>query len=78
MSLNELMSDIIAFRHYLRSERGLSENTTLAYNHDLERYAQWTVIAKLPNYLAPSLSDVSMCGFTVPPCQRLTPGRRFV
>ena len=59
MSLNELMSDIIAFRHYLQSERGLSENTTLAYNHDLERYAQWTVIAKLPNYLAPSLSDLS-------------------
>src|SRR5262249_29157456 len=47
-----------AFGHYLKSERGLAENTLLAYGRDLDRFAAWATEA-LPNYLSPSLLDLS-------------------
>ncbi len=59
MSLNELVSDILAFRTYLRAERGMSENTVIAYGHDLDRFAHWAAGARLNDYSAPTLSDLS-------------------
>ncbi len=59
MSIHELASDLIAFRHYLQAERGLAENTLIAYTHDLNRYAGWVGLVHLPDYLAPSLTDLS-------------------
>ena len=41
MNFNELVSDVLAFRHYLKAERGMAENTVLAYGHDLDRFAGW-------------------------------------
>ena len=41
MSFSELHSDIAAFRHYLQSERGLSDNTVQAYGRDLDRFTKW-------------------------------------
>ena len=58
-TLNELVSDILAFGNYLKAERGMSENTTMAYRRDLDRYSTWVATVRLPNYLAPSLTDLS-------------------
>jgi len=59
VGLSELRSDIISFRHYIQSERGLAENTILAYGRDLDRYARWVVLIQLPNYLKPKLKDLA-------------------
>lgn len=56
--LVELQSDIIAFRHYLKAERGMAENTVLAYHRDLDRYAEWVAVSQLSDYLSPTLRDL--------------------
>src|SRR5260370_258644 len=55
----ELSDDIKAFRHYLEAERGRAENTVLAYGRDLDRFALWVAGGGLPDYLKPSLRDLS-------------------
>ena len=35
MSFNELQADIAAFRSYMLSERGMSDNTVQAYGRDI-------------------------------------------
>src|SRR4051812_19418821 len=57
--LNELLSDILAFRHYLQAERGLAANTVIAYAADLDRFAHWVAGVKLTKYTAPTLKDLS-------------------
>ncbi len=59
MALSELVSDILAFRTYLRAERGMAANTVIAYSHDLDRYAEWAATVRLADYTAPTLSDLS-------------------
>src|SRR4051812_49974763 len=54
-----LVDDIQAFRHYIRTERGLAANTLLAYGRDLDRFSQWVAGGGLASYLAPSLRDLS-------------------
>lgn len=56
--LTELQSDILAFRHYLKAERGLAENTVLAYSRDLQRFSEWVAIVRLDDYLKPTLKDL--------------------
>jgi integrase/recombinase XerD len=58
MSSGSLKSDIIAFRHYLKAERGLAENTVLAYGHDLDRFARWCALVRLTEYNAPTLKEL--------------------
>jgi integrase/recombinase XerD len=58
MSLSELNSDIGAFRHYLQSERGLSDNTVQAYGRDLDRFAKWCALVRYSDYTAPTLKDL--------------------
>ena len=48
MSVNELLSDVHAYRHYLKAERGMADNTLLAYTRDLERYAGWVADVRAP------------------------------
>jgi integrase/recombinase XerD len=55
----ELQSDILAFRHYLKAERGMSANTVLAYGRDLGRFAEWAATVRLANYLTPTLKDLA-------------------
>ena len=55
---SELPSDVAAFRHYLRAERGLSDNTVQAYGRDLAKFGDWVTLTHHPNYLAPSLRDL--------------------
>jgi|YNPBryunderm2012_1023409.scaffolds.fasta_scaffold21272_1 integrase/recombinase XerD len=57
--LMEFRSDILAFRHYLQSERGMAENTILAYQRDLHHYGEWLEQVALEDYLAPTLRDLS-------------------
>ncbi len=59
MSALELMDDVKAFGHYIQAERGLAENTCLAYGRDLDRFAGWVVGGGLADYLAPTLRDLS-------------------
>jgi integrase/recombinase XerD len=54
-----LADDVTAFRHYLQSERGLAENTLLAYGRDLDRYSLWVAGGGLEDYLLPTLRDLS-------------------
>jgi integrase/recombinase XerD len=54
----ELQSDTAAFRHYLAAERGLSDNTVQAYGRDMNRFAEWVALAKLPDYKKPTLKDL--------------------
>jgi integrase/recombinase XerD len=64
--MEELASDILAFRQYLAAERGLATNTLLAYDRDLTRFAEWVALVRLPNYLAPTLADLGRyVGFLV-------------
>ncbi len=55
----ELHSDILAFRNYLRAERGLSENTVMAYGRDLKRFAEWTETIRLADHLTPTLKELA-------------------
>ncbi len=59
MSFSELRSDIVSFRHYIQAERGLAENTLLAYGRDLDRYAKWIALVQLPDYTKPKLKDLA-------------------
>jgi integrase/recombinase XerD len=59
MSLAELNSDIGAFRHYLQSERGMSDNTVQAYGRDLERFATWCALVRYSEYTKPTLKDLA-------------------
>src|SRR5258708_2516244 len=54
-----LADDLQAFRHYVQAERGLANNTLLAYGRDLARYAGWVAGGGLADYLAPTLLDLS-------------------
>lgn len=55
--LKELLADGAAFRHYLRSERGLAENTLLAYGRDLAHFAEWFGSTVRRDHLKLTLAD---------------------
>jgi integrase/recombinase XerD len=57
--VSALTDDVHAFRHFIRSERGLSDNTLLAYGRDLDRFALWAQMGGLANYLSPGLRELS-------------------
>lgn len=59
MSAQKLAADISAFRDYLQAERGLADNTVLAYRHDLERFAHWVSLGSLPDYLNPTVRQLT-------------------
>ena len=55
----ELASDLVAFRHYLKAERGMAANTVLAYGRDLDRFAVWVTAGGLADFLKPSVRELS-------------------
>jgi integrase/recombinase XerD len=55
----ELTQDVRAFLQYLRAERGMAQNTVLAYGRDLTHYRAWAEEGGLANYLQPALSELS-------------------
>src|SRR5262245_51207476 len=56
---SSLHADLTAFRNYLRAERGLANNTVLAYGRDLERFAEWVASRGLGDYLQPSVRELT-------------------
>jgi integrase/recombinase XerD len=54
-----LNDDINAFRHYLQGERGLANNTLMAYVRDLTHYLDWIAGGGLDDYLTPSLRELT-------------------
>ena len=54
-----LASAITAFRHYLQAERGLADNSILAYGRDLERFQLWVADGGLKNFLKPSMRELT-------------------
>ena len=59
MGFSQLRADMAAFRDYIQSERGLAENTVLAYGRDLDRFARWVDLVALPDYRNPALKDLA-------------------
>jgi integrase/recombinase XerD len=57
--VSALSDDVHAFRHFIRSERGLADNTLLAYGRDLERFALWAQMGGVADYLTPSLRELA-------------------
>jgi integrase/recombinase XerD len=57
--MQQLRSDISAFRHYLTAERGVAANTVAAYARDLERFAGWAELIKLNDYTNPTLRELA-------------------
>ncbi len=57
--MSALTDDVQAFRHYIRSERGLADNTLLAYGRDLDRFALWAGGGGLADYLSPTLRELA-------------------
>jgi integrase/recombinase XerD len=54
----ELSEDLTAFRNYLKAERGMADNTVLAYGHDLSRYSGWVAGDGTNDYLSPTLGEL--------------------
>ncbi len=54
-----LSDDTRAFRDYLKAERGMAENTVLAYGRDLDRFALWVADDGLADYLKPTVRALS-------------------
>jgi integrase/recombinase XerD len=57
--VNELISETIAFRDYLRSERGMADNTVISYSHDLERFATWFAEGVMRDFRKPNLGELA-------------------
>jgi integrase/recombinase XerD len=58
-ALSDLVEDITAFRNYLRAERGMADNTVIAYGHDLDRYAAFVAGGQLRDYRKPTLGELA-------------------
>src|SRR3712207_3866045 len=58
-AMSELADDIAAFGQYIRAERGLADNTLLAYGRDLERFRLWAEHGGVADYLHPTLLELS-------------------
>jgi len=57
--LAALNADLTAFHDYLAAERGMAKNTVLAYERDLHKFRDWAATGALPNYLAPSVRELT-------------------
>jgi integrase/recombinase XerD len=57
--LAALQADLTAFRDYLAAERGMAKNTVLAYERDLCKFRDWVAGGGLPNFLAPSVRELT-------------------
>jgi integrase/recombinase XerD len=58
-ALNDLVEEVTAFRHYLRAERGMADNTVAAYGHDLDRYATWSADGRMGDFRSPTLGELA-------------------
>lgn len=54
----EVCEDLTAFRNYLRAERGMADNTLLAYGRDLDRFAHWIADGGMKDFRHPTLREL--------------------
>ena len=59
MANSAIHGDVTAFRYYLDAERGMAQNTVLAYQRDLSRFADWVAGGGLADYLAPKVRELT-------------------
>jgi integrase/recombinase XerD len=59
MSALDLADDVRAFRAFLKAERGMADNTVLAYGRDLDRFTAWAAGGGMADYLKPTLRELS-------------------
>jgi integrase/recombinase XerD len=57
--LAALQADLTDYRGYLAAERGVAKNTVLAYERDLVKFRDWVAGGGLPNYLKPSVRELT-------------------
>jgi integrase/recombinase XerD len=57
--LASLQADLTEYRGYLAAERGVAKNTVLAYERDLCKFRDWVASGALPNYLKPSVRELT-------------------
>ena len=57
--LNDLVAEIAAYRDYQRAERGMADNTVLAYGRDLDRYATWFAEGRMADFRKPTLGELA-------------------
>jgi len=55
----DLAGELTAFRNYLRSERGMADNTVIAYGHDLDRFADWFAQGGMGDFRKPTLNELA-------------------
>ncbi len=55
----ELTDEILAFKHYQQAERGMAENTVIAYGRDLQRYADWFAGDTMRDFRKPTLGELA-------------------
>jgi integrase/recombinase XerD len=58
-TLSDLVEETTAFRHYLRAERGMADNTVTAYGHDLDRFAGWVAERGMRDFRTPTLGELA-------------------
>jgi integrase/recombinase XerD len=58
-ALADLVEETVAFRDYLRAERGMADNTVTAYGHDLDRYAGWVADGRVRDFRKPTLGELA-------------------
>jgi len=58
-TLIDLVEEVTAFRHYLRAERGMADNTVTAYGHDLDRFAGWVAEGRMRDFRGPTLGELA-------------------
>lgn len=54
-----LATQILAFLHYIRAERGLSASTVETYGRSLDRFGRWAAAGGLEDYLRPRPDELS-------------------
>src|ERR1022692_2486730 len=57
--LAALQADLTAYHDCLAAERGMAKNTVLAYEGDLQKFLAWVATGGLPNYLAPTVRELT-------------------
>src|SRR5262249_12107163 len=58
IAVGDLADELTAFREYLRAERGMAENTVIAYGHDLGRFAEWVALRRICDFRKPTLGGL--------------------
>jgi integrase/recombinase XerD len=57
--VKELIEEVVAFRSYMRAERGMADNTVISYDHDLDRFSRWFADGGMRDFRKPTLGELA-------------------